>query len=161
MTAGNGHSSVVIFDGTCNLCNGAVNFIIRRDPQARFLFAPSQGELAGKLVRRHRIQESFDETIVLIKGNECFYRSDAALEIASQLTGGWRYLQILRLIPPGLRDWFYALVARHRYHLFGKRDLCTSPAEDVARRFVTWPVASRVGHSGPNSDPNSDPIRDA
>ena len=137
MTAGHEHASVVIFDGTCNLCNGAVNFIIKRDPQARFLFTPSQSEIAGKFARRHKIQESFDETFVLIKGNECFYRSDAALEIASQLTGGWRYLQILRLVPYGLRDWFYALLAKHRYALFGKRDLCMTPSEDVARRFVT------------------------
>ena len=112
MTAGNGHSNIVIFDGNCNLCNGAVNFIIRRDPGARFLFTTSQSESAGKLALRHNILESFDETFVLIKENECYYRSDAVLEIGSQLTGGWRYLRILRLVPSGLRDWLYGLSGR-------------------------------------------------
>ena len=49
MTVDNNHSGVVIFDGVCNLCNGAVNFIIKRDPEARFLFIPSQSDLAGQL----------------------------------------------------------------------------------------------------------------
>ena len=137
MTAVNGHSNIVIFDGNCNLCNGAVNFIIRRDPEARFLFTTSQSESAGKLALRHNILESFDETFVLIKENECYYRYDAVLEIGSQLTGGWRYLRILRLVPSGLRDWLYGLVAGHRYDWFGRRDVCMTPAKDVARRFVS------------------------
>ena len=131
-----GNSSVVIFDGTCNLCNGVVNFIIKRDPQARFLFTPGQSEAAAKLARHYNIRESFDETFVLIKQNRCYYRSDAALEIASQLTGGWRFLLVLQIIPTGLRDWVYDLVARHRYGCFGRRDVCMTPSDEVARRFV-------------------------
>ena len=130
------HSGVVIFDGVCNLCNGAVNFIIKHDPEARFLFTPSQSELAVKLAAQHNIQESLDETIVLIQANECYYRSDAALEIASQLRGGWRLLRFFRLIPSGLRDWVYRIVAGHRYDWFGRRDVCMTPTVDVAGRFV-------------------------
>jgi predicted DCC family thiol-disulfide oxidoreductase YuxK len=136
MTVDNGDSSVVIFDGTCNLCNGAVNFIIKRDPEARFLFTPGQSDAASRLASQHNIHESFDETFVLIKENQCYYRSDAVLEIASQLTGGWRFLRVLHMIPSGLRDWLYSLVAGHRYGWFGRRDVCMTPTDDVARRFV-------------------------
>lgn len=136
MTADDKKSGVVIFDGVCNLCNGAVNFIIQRDPEARFLFTPNQSELARQLARRHNIQESLDETIVLIQANKCYYRTDAALEIASQLTGGWRLLRILRVIPTGLRDWVYGIVAGHRYDWFGRRDVCMTPTDDVSSRFV-------------------------
>lgn len=136
MTGDNKRSGVVIFDGVCNLCNGTVNFIIKHDPEARFLFTPSQSELAVKLADQHNMQESFDETFVLIQANECYYRSDAALEIASQLAGGWRFLRVLRVFPRGLRDWVYRIVAGHRYDWFGKRDMCMTPSDDVARRFV-------------------------
>ena len=105
MTVDNNHSGVVIFDGVCNLCNGAVNFIIKRDPDARFLFIPSQSDLVGHLASQHNIQESLDEMFALIQESKGYFRSDAALEIASQLTGGWRFLGILRLIPSSLRDW--------------------------------------------------------
>jgi predicted DCC family thiol-disulfide oxidoreductase YuxK len=137
MTVDNNHSGVVIFDGVCNLCNGAVNFIIKRDPDARFRFIPSQSDLAGQLASQHNIQEPLGATFVLIQENKYYFRSDAAFEIASQLTGGWRFLLILRLIPSGLRDWVYGLVAGHRYGWFGRRDVCMTPADDVASRFVS------------------------
>ena len=136
MTVEYGDSSVVIFDGTCNLCNGVVNFIIKRDPKARFLFTPSQSEAAGQLASHYNIDESFDETFVLVRQNQCYYRSDAVLEIASQLTGGWRFLRVLKLIPSGLRDWLYGQVAGHRYGWFGRRDVCMTPTDEVAQRFV-------------------------
>nr|WP_313781813.1 DCC1-like thiol-disulfide oxidoreductase family protein [Paenibacillus larvae] len=31
--------SLLLFDGACNLCSSAVQFIIRRDPARRFRFA--------------------------------------------------------------------------------------------------------------------------
>jgi predicted DCC family thiol-disulfide oxidoreductase YuxK len=136
VTADDKKSGVVIFDGVCNLCNGAVDFIIQRDPEARFLFTPTQSEFARQLARRHNIHESLDETFVLIQANKCYYRTDAALKIASQLTGGWRLLRILRVIPTGLRDWVYGIVAGHRYDWFGRRDVCMTPTDDVSRRFV-------------------------
>ena len=136
MTINYGDSSVVIFDGACNLCNGVVNFIIKRDPQAKFLFTPGQSEAAAKLARHYNIRESFDETFVLISQNQCYYRSDAALKIASHLTGGWRFLRVLQIIPTGLRDWVYDLVAGYRCGWFGRRDVCMTPTDEVARRFV-------------------------
>lgn len=136
MTLDNRHSGVVIFDGVCSLCNGAVNFIIKRDPKAKFLFIPSQSDLAGQLACQYNIQESFAATVVLIQANKCYYRPDVALEIALQLTGGWCFLRILRLIPSSLRDWIYGPMVGHRYGWFGRRDVCMTPADDVARRFV-------------------------
>ena len=40
---------VILFDGVCNLCNGAVNWIIRRDARDTFRFAPLQGEVGQAL----------------------------------------------------------------------------------------------------------------
>ena len=42
--------AVVLFDGVCNLCNGAVQFVIRRDPRERFRFAALQSEAASALL---------------------------------------------------------------------------------------------------------------
>ncbi|MEC8251574.1 MAG: DCC1-like thiol-disulfide oxidoreductase family protein, partial [Planctomycetota bacterium] len=36
---GHGDNPLILFDGECNLCNGFVQFVIRRDPRARFRFA--------------------------------------------------------------------------------------------------------------------------
>ena len=130
-------TGVVIFDGTCFLCSRAVSFIIKRDPKGIFSFIPSQHNLADQLAIHHGIKESFDDTFVLVQESECYFKSDAVLEIAAQLSGVWRFLKIFRLIPSGVRDWLYDLVAAHRYSWFGRSDVCILPSDDVAPRFIT------------------------
>ena len=41
-------SPVILFDGVCNLCNGFVQFVIARDPAARFRFAALQSATARR-----------------------------------------------------------------------------------------------------------------
>ena len=130
-------AGVVIFDGTCFLCSYAVSFIIKRDPKGIFFFIPSQNNLADQLAIRYSIKESFDDTFVLIQESKCYFKSNAVLEIAAQLSGPWRFLKILRLIPLGVRDALYDLVAAHRYYWFGRSEVCMLPRDDVARRFIT------------------------
>jgi predicted DCC family thiol-disulfide oxidoreductase YuxK len=47
---------IVVFDGVCNVCNGAVNFIIKRDPASMFAFTPMQSDLARELWRNNHLQ---------------------------------------------------------------------------------------------------------
>ncbi|MFT7119810.1 MAG: putative DCC family thiol-disulfide oxidoreductase YuxK, partial [Flavobacteriales bacterium] len=35
---------IVLFDGVCNLCNAAILFIIKRDKNNRFKFAPLESD---------------------------------------------------------------------------------------------------------------------
>ncbi|WP_404377515.1 thiol-disulfide oxidoreductase DCC family protein [Vreelandella aquamarina] len=132
---------IVIFDGVCNFCNGAVNFIIQRDPEGVFAFTPMQSELARELTQRFNVHDVGMDTLVLIKNDECYVLSDAALEIAKDLKGPWRLCYALKIVPRPIRDAAYKLFARNRYKLFGKRDVCMVPSAEVKSRFVgieTW-----------------------
>lgn len=131
---------VIIFDGVCNFCNGSVKFIIKRDPQNHFAFTPAQSQVAKDLIALH--QNNFPgvrlgvDTFFLIKTERSYIYSDAAIEIASELTGFWPLLKILKFVPRPIRDFFYRLFARHRYKLFGKMDLCNVPTADIRSRFI-------------------------
>ncbi|MFA7555159.1 MAG: DCC1-like thiol-disulfide oxidoreductase family protein [Spongiibacteraceae bacterium] len=127
---------IVIFDGVCNFCNGAVNFIIKRDPEGLFAFTPMQSELAKELMLRYAINNVSVDTIVLIKNDQCFVFSSAALEIAKDLTGYWYMFNVFKVIPSFVRDLIYKLFARNRYRLFGRQDTCIVPNEDVRSRFI-------------------------
>ncbi|WP_404474474.1 thiol-disulfide oxidoreductase DCC family protein [Vreelandella venusta] len=127
---------IVIFDGVCNFCNGAVNFIIKRDPKGVFAFTPMQSELAQELTERLNVPDVGMDTLVLIKAGECYVLSDAALEIAKELKGPWRFCYAFKVVPRPIRDAAYKLFARNRYKLFGKRDACMVPTEDVKSRFM-------------------------
>ena len=127
---------IVIFDGVCNFCNGAVNFIIRRDPGAMFRFAPMQSEIAQTLMKRHNMTDLGNDTFILIDDDICRLRTDAALAIAAELTWPWTLCKAFRVLPTQFRDYFYDLFARKRYSLFGKRDKCMIPTDDVRSRFI-------------------------
>lgn len=126
---------VILFDGVCNLCNGWVNFVINRDPAGRFHFAPLQSDRARELLNSVTYPVDFD-SIVLLDGSQIFEKSDAILRIASKLSSGWPVLGILRVIPRGVRDRVYDVVARHRYSWFGRTDACHIPAENLQSRFL-------------------------
>src|SRR5580704_442154 len=119
-------SAVVLFDGVCNLCNGAVQFILLRDPGARFQFAALQSETARRLLGT----ASSLESVALVEGGRVFRKSAAALRIARKLRFPWPLFYVFVAVPRPLRDLIYDWVARHRYSWFGKRDQCWLPTPD-------------------------------
>jgi predicted DCC family thiol-disulfide oxidoreductase YuxK len=127
---------IVIFDGVCNFCNGAVHFIINRDPEGTFAFTPMQSELAQELTQRFNVPDVGMDTLVLIKAGKCYVLSDAALEIANELKGPWRLCYVFKVVPRPIRDAAYKLFARNRYTLFGKKDACMVPSAEVKSRFL-------------------------
>lgn len=129
---------IVIFDGVCNFCNGAVNFIIARDPKGLFAFAPMQSDLAKELMETHNIHNVGIDTFLLIKNGQCFVYSSAALEITRDLTGYWYAFNVFKLLPAPIRDFFYKTFARNRYALFGRQDKCMVPSEEIRSRFIGY-----------------------
>ena len=127
---------LIIFDGVCNVCNGAVNFIIQRDPAGRFVFTPMQSELAQQTLRAYGVMNVGIDTFLLVKDGKAFLYSTAALEIARDLNGYWYLLSLFRVVPRPIRDWFYRLLARNRYALFGRRAACRVPDPELRDRFV-------------------------
>jgi len=124
--------AIVLFDGVCNLCNGAVQFILARDPGARFQFAALQSETARRLLGSNASIES----MALVEAGQVFRKSAAALRIARKLSFPWPLLYAFVVVPRPLRDLIYDWVARHRYGWFGKRETCWLPTPELRGRFI-------------------------
>jgi predicted DCC family thiol-disulfide oxidoreductase YuxK len=132
--------ALVLFDGVCNLCNGAVNFIIDHDPEAYFRFAPLQSDAAQDHLRGTAAAGTTLDTIVLVEEGTPYVRSTAALRIARRLTAPWPLLYLFIAVPRPLRDAVYNGIARHRYDWFGQRDQCRLPTPDLKARFLDYDV---------------------
>lgn len=128
-------SSIVLFDGVCNFCNAAVNFIIRHDRAGRFKFALLQSEVGQELKKKFRIGDEID-SIVLIENGRPLTHSDAALQIAGGLPFPWSLAYVFIVVPAFIRDRVYKLVAQYRYRIFGQKDVCMIPTPDVRERFL-------------------------
>ncbi len=129
---------VILFDGVCNLCSASVNFVIDRDPGARFRFAPLQSEAGREILTAHgeSIPVGDPDSIVLVEDGAVYERSTAALRIARDLGGPWSLLYVFIIIPAFVRDAVYRLVARNRYRWFGKSDACRVPTPELRARFL-------------------------
>jgi len=128
---------VILFDGICNLCSGWVQFLIRKDTNMKFRFAPIQSETGQRLLHTVGLENSNIETVIYLKENECFRESTAVLEILKDLGGLWTFASVLKLIPGTLRDGFYRFIAKKRYRFFGKRTTCFIPTPENQKRFLT------------------------
>jgi len=129
-------ASLVLFDGVCNLCNGFVQFAIARDPRRQFQFGALQSAAARRVLELHDAPDPLPDTIVLVEDGRVFTGSTAALRIARRLTFPWSLASALLAVPRPFRDWIYAIVARHRYRWFGRRDHCLVPTPALRARFI-------------------------
>lgn len=130
-------NSVVLFDGVCNLCNGWVRFVVRRDPHQCFHFASLQSTFGMNALRRHGLPADYLGSILLLEDGVLFTKSDAVLRIVRRLRWPWPAASALVIVPRALRDVIYQCVARNRYRWFGKREACMLPSPEDAARFLS------------------------
>ncbi len=127
---------VLFFDGVCNLCNQAVQFVIRQDKKQQFLFAPLQGSAGTAALQQMGEDVQKPGSVVLLYGGQYYTRSTAALRVLQLLGGRWYLFAALRIIPPFLRDSLYNMIATRRYKWFGKSDSCMVPTPALKARFL-------------------------
>ncbi|BDD12776.1 hypothetical protein FUAX_52080 (plasmid) [Fulvitalea axinellae] len=126
----------VLFDGVCNLCDKTVRFVIRHDRKAKIKFASLQSATGQKLLERHGLPVQDFETFVFIEDGRAYTKSTAALKVLSTLGGGWKVLAAFRFVPEKIRDFAYLWIAKRRYKLFGKKEVCELPLPSVRERFL-------------------------
>jgi predicted DCC family thiol-disulfide oxidoreductase YuxK len=159
---------IILFDGVCNLCNGAVNLALDWDPQGKFRFAALQSNVGRALLQANGRENTDISSIVLVTshrrqqqgsggrgsggGGGAFIKSDAVLKIAEELTPLGRFLPLLKplgvvgryAVPKFLRDLIYDGVADNRYELLGKQDQCRFDADgEFEDRFVDDSLAMK------------------
>jgi predicted DCC family thiol-disulfide oxidoreductase YuxK len=136
---------IVLFDGVCNLCNYTVQWICRHDPHGTIHFAPLQSAAAKRLlanpdevnpVDATALQGALDSVVFIDTLGRVYTESDAILRICRHLNDPWRWLWGLRILPRPARNAVYRMVAKHRYHWFGRQASCMVPSEALRERFL-------------------------
>ena len=127
---------VLVFDGVCLLCSAWVGFVLRHDRSGRIRFAAMQGEAGRALLRQHGLDADDPLSFLYVSGGRARSQSDAVLRLLADLGGIWRLSALLRLLPRGLRDAGYRLIAINRYRWFGRREHCLLPDAVVRARFL-------------------------
>lgn len=127
---------LLLFDGVCNLCHGAVQWILARDRKKRFRFASLQSQVGREALAEAGFEGPPPESVVVIDQGQVYLAGDAALRVAKILGGIWSAAAVFRVLPRALRDGIYHWIARNRYRWFGKKEACPMPTPETTARFL-------------------------
>jgi len=128
---------VLFFDGVCNLCNGWVQFVIKRDKKKRIVFASLQSTYGQQAQEELRQQlGTVPDSLVLYYNNKFYTKSAAALKTAQLMGSIWQLAVAAWIVPGFIRNGIYDWVARNRYKWYGKKDTCMIPTPELSARFL-------------------------
>lgn len=127
---------IIVFDGTCVFCSAWARFVLRHDREGRFRLLTAQSPLGTALYRHYGLDAQNYETNLVIADGRLAVKSEAALVVLDRLGMPWSLAGVVRIIPRGLRDRAYSLIARNRYRIAGRKADCMVPTAEQISRFI-------------------------
>jgi predicted DCC family thiol-disulfide oxidoreductase YuxK len=127
---------LIVFDGTCMLCNGFMRFILRFDRKNHFKFLTAQSEMGQALYKHYGLNPTDFETFLVFIDDQLIESLDGILAIHTHLGWPWKIAGFAYILPRPAKNWLYNLVARNRYKIFGRRSDCMIPTPDIKARFL-------------------------
>ena len=129
---------IIVFDGQCVLCSANAQFVLRHDRRGHFRLASMQGEVGAALYRRFGIDPADPESMIVVDGERgSIATATRSSQFMRDLAGRGARLPVSDVWCRGfLRDPVYRWIARHRYRLFGRREVCWVPSAEYAERVL-------------------------
>ena len=128
---------IILFDGVCNLCNSAINEVIKRDKKNNFVFTALTSETGQQIINHIKIDTNTVDSIILFEEGVAYdIKSSAALKIMNDFSGVWKLTHIFWLIPEATRNMIYDFIAKNRYKWFGKKESCMIPTPELKAKFI-------------------------
>lgn len=132
----NEHNHIVFFDGVCNLCNSTVDFLIRHNKNGTLKFSSLQSDFTSQFLAQQPIDLNQLSTIYFYTNGQLHQKSKAAFNIAQHLNAPYKYLNFFSFLPESFANFFYNIIAKNRYRLFGKKETCRIPTQAELSRFL-------------------------
>ena len=127
---------IAVMDAECAICTLGARMIHRIDRSGEVRICPVQTVLSARLMAENGVDAHNPETWLLIEERQVWRDAEAIIRIGAR-SGGWgRLLTLLRIIPRPLRDWLYRRLARNRYRLFGRANMCAVPDPAFRARLI-------------------------
>lgn len=127
--------AIIVFDGTCVLCNGWVDFLLRHDRRGRYRFVAMQGTAGRALLARHGLDPDDPASFLLLEDARAWTDTDAIGRVLGGLGGVWKLARLMALVPRPRRDALYRWLGRNRYRWFGTI-ACRIPDAAERARFL-------------------------
>jgi len=127
---------ILLFDGVCNLCNGAVQFVIKRGSKNILRFAALQSEAGQQILEHFNLPKEDIFSVILVEDKKVYVRSSAALRMYKHMGGVMSLMYFFIIVPRPIRDAVYNFIAKNRYKWFGEKESCMIPTPELQSRFL-------------------------
>lgn len=127
---------IAFMDGECALCSTGARLIARLDHRDEFRICPTQSRLGRAVLRHYGLDPDDPESWLYLADGVAYESLDGVIRAGRRLGGVGHLLVVLRPLPPAAQDWLYARLARNRYRLFGRANLCELPSPALRRRLI-------------------------
>ncbi|KAJ54926.1 thiol-disulfide oxidoreductase [Actibacterium mucosum KCTC 23349] len=127
---------LLVMDAECSLCSVGARRVARWDTDDRVRIAPVQSPLGAALLQHYGMAPDDPDTWLVIQDGRAYGSLQAMAQFYPQLRIWLRPVSLLNWLPRRLQDWLYARLARNRYALFGKGNMCTLPDPELRRRLI-------------------------
>jgi len=127
---------IIIFDGHCVLCSGWANFVLRHDRLGKYRLLAAQSALGRALYVHWGLDPVDYQTNILLAEGIAWFKSDGSIRMMEGMGFPWVLAKLCRVLPLTIRDWLYEVVARNRFRLFGRREICYVPTAEFRNRFL-------------------------
>jgi len=128
--------SIVFFDGVCNLCNGFVQFVLKHEANSHFKFCSLQSEFAVNFFKEKKFISIGLDSVIVYENNQFYIESLAAFKIINKLKWPYKAIGVFSILPKFIINLIYKFIAKNRYKLFGKSNVCWVMTNNYQSRFL-------------------------
>jgi predicted DCC family thiol-disulfide oxidoreductase YuxK len=128
--------AIWVFDCVCVLCSRGVQYTLKHEKAASIKFVAIQSGEGRLLAQSKGIDPDDPTSFLFIEDGQALEKTDAIIALSKHLKGPAQIAVILKIIPRRIRDAAYLFIARNRYRIFGKTDICIVPPVNQRERFV-------------------------
>jgi predicted DCC family thiol-disulfide oxidoreductase YuxK len=127
---------IVVFDGHCAMCSRWARLVLRCDRAGRYRLLPAQTPLGRALYVHYDLDPEHYETNIVIEGGVAYTKAAGVISLADNLGFPFNLGEIFRWMPRGVADRLYDFIARNRFRVFGRNDVCMLSLPGWEGRFL-------------------------
>ena len=126
-------NEIIIYDGVCVLCNKFIIWILNRDKTNLFNISSLESDFTEKNFPELK---KIDSVAVIKRDGKILQKIKDVNYILKSINRLILLRVILNILPFTISNFFYDIIAKIRYKIFGKYDSCPLPDQQYKSRFL-------------------------
>ncbi|PHR59139.1 MAG: thiol-disulfide oxidoreductase [Robiginitomaculum sp.] len=127
---------LIVFDGVCHFCSRSMQILFEHEKGVEIHFTQTRSSLGRALLRHYHLDPDDPVSFLFLYQGKASQSSAAIFSLCKHLKGWPRLVRYFWIIPRPVTNLAYRILARNRYKIFGKSDVCLVPSAQMQKRLL-------------------------